>query len=501
MKLASRISKIKRLFLPSFIASLFLFLLLISCHKTTLTTNKQDSDLISADRTYFEAFVLPQHNADTSVDLQHFRMALHKWPDWSKAYVDNLGAFGPTVTVPVRFKEQLHLSGAYKSMSINEMTYLLIYQDAAGQKHCEVVTKTPDLAYAQNTSPSKTFSGNVTVEDWAGHFLKGYNFVNGAIEPSGFSVVKTETKNGNMAQKSNVQANTSISTDDCPTVDWYACLKDESGELYDCDYISSTITCEISWINTTGSAEGVLYNYSGSGSGGGGGTSAGPSYTDAANQYIQIGPQIPIADIAGYLSCFGSGGQSYSVTLYVDQPVNNSSAPYSVGGSGSIGTSGGSGSGSSSIDGAFDVGHTFLALTEVLASGAVITRYMGFYPKTSANPSSPTAPGVIGDDENHNANISLTINVLSSQFNAIMYYMSQASVQTYSLNQNNCTTYALAALGNGGISMDPPRGSWPMGGGDDPGDLGQYLRTMPLGSNMTLNTNQTQAGYNIGTCN
>jgi hypothetical protein len=32
----------------------------------------------------------------TTVDLQHFRMALHKSPDWSRAYVDNLGAFGKT---------------------------------------------------------------------------------------------------------------------------------------------------------------------------------------------------------------------------------------------------------------------------------------------------------------------------------------------------------------------------------------------------------------------
>jgi hypothetical protein len=59
----------------------------------------------------------------------------------------------------------------------------------------------------------------------------------------------------------------------------------------------------------------------------------------------------------------------------------------------------------------------------------------------------------------------------------------------YDLNTNNCTSFAIHALQAGNINVPATVGSWADGGfGYDPGDLGEDIRTMALGSSMTRNT-------------
>lgn len=128
----------------------------------------------------------------------------------------------------------------------------------------------------------------MTVEDWAGNFIKGYNYINGAIQRSGFTVIQGEVNTTSQNSGATKEINSSTPVQNCPTVNWYVCNKDASGNLYNCDYIKTTVTCEIDWINN-GDDDPVLYNFAASGSGGGGGY---PTPTPKAT-WFQLGLRIP----------------------------------------------------------------------------------------------------------------------------------------------------------------------------------------------------------------
>jgi hypothetical protein len=77
----------------------------------------------------------------------------------------------------------------------------------------------------------------------------------------------------------------------------------------------------------------------------------------------------------------------------------------------------------------------------------------------------------------------------------------QGNATEYNLSTNNCTTWALSSLAAGGVNINTQQGSWPLGEGDDPGDLGEDIRGMKLSPNMSLNTSGGSATSNTGTCN
>ena len=53
-----------------------------------------------------------------------------------------------------------------------------------------------------------------------------------------------------------------------------------------------------------------------------------------------------------------------------------------------------------------------------------------------------------------------------------------ANPGTYDLNTNNCTDAAIGAGAAVGISVPDTQGTWPFGGGSNPGDLGEDLRLL-----------------------
>ena len=70
----------------------------------------------------------------------------------------------------------------------------------------------------------------------------------------------------------------------------------------------------------------------------------------------------------------------------------------------------------------------------------------------------------------------------------------------YNLNTNNCTTFAINALATGGIKIPATTGTWGLAGyGDDPGDLGEDLRTKNI-PGMTMESGD-YAHTNFGVCN
>lgn len=187
-----------------------------------------------------------------------------------------------------------------------------------------------------------------------------------------------------------------------------------------------------------------------------------------------LGPNVVINNINDYLKCFNLS-QSAQLTIYVNQPVPNSPTAYTLGG---------------------DVGHTFIAIQQ-----GGIRRVFGFWPETSVQPGIfPSDPAVFGNDQNHYFDVAISKPIDSSQLLDIIGYSINAP-RTYNLDTYNCTDFAINIGKLGGLNLSDSYGTWPGGGGSNPGQLGQNIRTMVLPSNVFRQTTSTNSASNNGTCN
>lgn len=218
--------------------------------------------------------------------------------------------------------------------------------------------------------------------------------------------------------------------------------------------------------------------------GGGGGTGSGPPPVTWSPDIVLFSKSPAgekVLSISDYLKCF-SFEMNASVTLYIDQPVVNSTATWS----GSITDP--------------NVGHTFISITQ-----GNITRYIGFYPSTGINPysSDPSSQRSIIKDENHSYDVSLTMNNVSGNKLMNLINFIQTSPGTYNLNDYNCTDFAVDCMYQVGISLYSSQGTWPGGGGDNPGNLGQDVRNLQITNfpNISKNTTGGTSGSNSGNCN
>lgn len=189
---------------------------------------------------------------------------------------------------------------------------------------------------------------------------------------------------------------------------------------------------------------------------------------------VVISPDKPIANMADYLKCFNSN-QNAQVTIYVNQPVPNSSAAHS----GSV------------------VGHTFVSISQN-GNASVF----GFYPKTDdiypiINPSDPSA---MGDDSSTQFDVSITTTVSGSVLQQIINY-SVSYQSTYDLNSYNCSDFGIAVGNLAGLSLPEANGTWPGGGGSNPGALGQHIRNKSTSGSTTKNTSGGVSPSNIKNCN
>ena len=212
------------------------------------------------------------------------------------------------------------------------------------------------------------------------------------------------------------------------------------------------------------------------------------------NLNLITGPNA-IGNINDYFKCFtnvAGSSNKYEVMVCVDQPAPRTRTAWSVSPSGVQNSS----SGANPVN----VGHTFLILTEISPTETT-TRNVGFYPQNSVNPSSPIDEGQLNNNEQHPYNISLTIDINNSQFFNILNFISQvaSSNQNYDLNNYNCTSFSIRASLAGDINLPSTIGTWTGGSGNDPGDLGEDIRSMPLQSNMTRSTTEIDHP-NLGNC-
>lgn len=94
----------------------------------------------------------------------------------------------------------------------------------------------------------------------------------------------------------------------------------------------------------------------------------------------------------------------------------------------------------------------------------------------------------------------VSINISSSKLQSVVSYIKNYPT-TYNLNSYNCTDFGMSVSKLAGLSIPSAHGSWPGGSGDNPGQLGQNIRHIPLPATATRITTTGTAASNMGTCN
>lgn len=207
-------------------------------------------------------------------------------------------------------------------------------------------------------------------------------------------------------------------------------------------------------------------------------------------------------DVRELMNCFNnidqttlSPSSTFSITVYIEQPVPNTTETYS-------GT---------------DPGHTFVSMNINDPSNPInnITQTFGYYPATSVNPvlGNNTANGEFRDNSGHNYHVSATTNLNLSDFYNLVNFVDGwgNSIPQYNLETNNCTDFGIQVGNFAGMSLPDTTGSWSvdvplvgeveLGSGSNPGNLGQDVRALNT-LNVTVNaTTGSSAPSGYGTCN
>lgn len=234
---------------------------------------------------------------------------------------------------------------------------------------------------------------------------------------------------------------------------------------------------------------GQSWNYGEGQQGGGGGssgvqqvaeTTCNPGYVMdndgvCVAQVLVEEPETPIIDMVEFLNCIDTS-QNATLTIYADQPIANSSLPVSSSG---------------------DVGHAFVSITQ---NGNTVS--FGFYPKQKAK-SFTAADGAIGNDQNHQYDASVTMNISASTLSNIIDFVNTIP-ETYNVNLYNCTDYVIDISNFTRLNLPDCYAYYPgaiINGGSSPSVLGQYIKKLPESPNYATNTTTANAPSQSGDCN
>lgn len=155
----------------------------------------------------------------------------------------------------------------------------------------------------------------------------------------------------------------------------------------------------------------------------------------------------------------GKKALAYGLLLHIKQPVTGKRKTFS---------------------GINTVGHMFITLTKFNTDSGYVSRTFGFYPDKdyllSATPLLPVSTSVFKDDETHDWDEMVAKFISKRRFNRILRMVKRYSRRKYNLNRNNCTDFGLVVAAIAGIKIEDTRGTWPLGGGNNPADAGQSVR-------------------------
>ena len=468
--------KINFFFMTAIILSI-----LTGCKKEEPVPLDQDRSFIANAKQYFDQQVIPQHQLQAlannlTIHVRNPRKNFTKNPIWQQAITFNLNG-NQCILVPVKFENPFFIQSSFggnRMYDINSLTRLFLYKDKSGNFHCEWLNYFPDSSFQK----TKEFTGILFIDDWQGNSICKLKFEAGGK----MLIAKNDNLNSseNKNETNGLEKNTLTVIQTCYTIEGYN-TSPATDETY---YWSESAGCDYTYIESYSNSA----NITGGSYGGAGGNPAAGSVTMPT---IYGGNNI-IGNVNDYNKCFTNtpgNGYAYSITVCVDQPVPGTREAWGLSQSGAAGSSFGSNP--------VNVGHCFLIFTEKTPSSTII-RNIGLYPKTSVTPISPSAPGQYNNDDLHGYNISLTMTIDNGTFFNMLNYVSQNEGQLYDLNTNNCTSFVLHTLYSGNIYFPSTIGHWPDGSGNDPGDLGEDIRSMALTENMSRNTYKNHP--NSGNC-
>ncbi len=214
----------------------------------------------------------------------------------------------------------------------------------------------------------------------------------------------------------------------------------------------------------------------GGGSSSSGGNSSGGNYhgggsstSPASSPPPAPAPEYPIEDIKKYLKCFDLGKEA-NLTIYVDQPITNSSFPVSLEES---------------------VGHTFVGLQQN-ENVAII----GFYPKGSFA-KSIAGKGTLGNNQKADFDVSITTKISADKLKKVKDYIVKHSHSWYHLTAYNCTDFAIRIAKIGGLKLPDTNHS----SASNPASLAEKIRKMKKSEAYTRDTKGGKAPKNKSTCN
>lgn len=365
-----------------------------------------------------------------------------------------------------------------------------------------------DLTKVQYKSASR-LTGKIMFYDLSGQFINGWHYTNGVIDQTiSKSTVEAYKLSSTSKQQVGLQKLNSLRNDNKVS---YMALPD-----YDC-YTDLVPTYGVSCVGVEGYMNCSLYQngstyvthceYNGGGGGneegggvtpghGGGGSGGGDNTTqtdaDLAAATVVDDGKPKIADIKKYIDCFTDGKQTatYTMTIYIDQPVANSTAHWVVQPPNYQIDPSSDGIGIKVGNTNLDVGHAFICFEKNNTDGTNVRQTIGFYP--GSNPFN--SKGAFKDDSGHSYDVSITRTVNALQFNTALTSLSSQSADSYyNLYSYNCTDAAIGLMNDGGANLSSvPRGSF----NNTPGDFGQALRVIP-----SANKNGGNAITGKGPCN
>jgi len=447
------------LFHPTMICyALIMVTALLSCRKSMpiATLSEQDKFLSVARSWFLEnlATKSPDYHADNP---RNARTLQKKQIGWQSAGMV-LFRGRPALLAPVIPSKEIFIRADWAGNNIvrlgNEQK-LLLYQDTTRLWHAELLTFLPDTNFLGSHN-QQFFSGIILVDDWCGNPIR--------------KILYTRDRQAAYLLDAHASLDTTRSKN-LPEAVMPATIIRSCTYIYGYNYAPGTGDDRTYWVESVGcttmnipdNLEGGGNGYGGlGGAGGGGGLSGG-----LATSPVIFRPRLIISNLQMYLKCFQLvPGATYQVTLCVDQPEPGKRTPWVFTNDGSSG----------SID-PFDVGHTFVILTENMPGGWSITRNIGFYPSTDVTPFSNAVPAVLNDDGSHTYNIGANYTLSSTLFFALLNTIPNAAARNYQANTYNCTNFALDVLAGGHIYLPHTIGRWAGGVGVDPGDLGEDIRT------------------------
>lgn len=416
----------------SYLAILIVFVLLTSCDKPEIV--ESDATAVAAlnqkikieeFKSWFEGKFLtdPSNTLGTKNQLESVR-------GWAKAHISQ-NTFGDTViVVPVTYtgKSQPVTFVFDESTPLENRAFtfdnallieeeILISVNSIGVKQVEVVQyaskgKLPHEEINQFTGWKLSYT-------WAGKAKKAIQISLGTI----VNVIDLQTKEEFVSTRT-----------DCELVQFYG----SSVECYAGDPgIPNDVLCYVgdnyttAWVGCTTS---------------GGGASSIIGMEDYYNNYYrEIGPGSPISNAFNYLKCLQlNSGTSFYITVNVDQPRANNSAPLNL-----------------AAQGSHYVGHAYLqfqSINENVRQNSMVrevSRSIGFYPNGIAIPGTPSAPGIFGSEDDYSGSLetSLTFQVTQSEMNTVINYVTSYANSSYNLKTRNCANMCSDALSQIGINI------------------------------------------------